>query len=145
MPANVYPDTLTTVGGSVPSQINQATPVIATLPVASSPVSGGVHSTFIFHGANMFTDPNSGYSVAYITTASTTNIASGGGMISKIINNGTVTSAAITVYDSTAASGSIIWKGTIAAGGVQELRAPTQNGVTIVTGDVGPYTVHYGN
>ena len=85
----------------------------------------------------------SGYSSTYIATATTTTVATGRGMLHAI--NITETAAgAITVYDNTAASGTIlaVFKASIAENSfVLDLTFST--GLTIVTAGASKLTVSW--
>ncbi len=87
--------------------------------------------------------PCSGTNTTYITTATTTAVKASKGSLGTLINAGGSTSGQITIYDSTSASGSIIWAGTLVAGQVLPLGLPCLTGITIVTASVGTIAVSY--
>lgn len=77
--------------------------------------------------------PESGSNVTYITTATTTNILTQHGVLGTLSNAANVTTGLITLYDSSTASGNIIWEGTLAAGQLIRFGVPTSAGLTVVT------------
>lgn len=75
----------------------------------------------------------SGTTTTAITTATTTILKSASGVIGTLVNAGGATSGSITVYDNTAASGKIVWSGTLTAGQALSLNMPCSIGITVVT------------
>lgn len=87
--------------------------------------------------------PYSGDSTAVITTATTTQLALGPAMMGTLVNTGSATSGAVTVYDNTAASGTVLWTGTLTASQVLPLGLPCAVGLTVVTAAAGSLLVSY--
>lgn len=87
--------------------------------------------------------PYSGDTTAVITTATTTQLAVGPAMMGTLVNTGAATSGAITVYDNTAASGTVLWTGTLTASQVLPLGLPCAVGLTVVTASAGSLLVSY--
>lgn len=137
-------DTTFGLGGNLPGGAI-AMPCINAWPAGQHPANGSVHASFFVDGSNLPASPASGYSATYITTATTTNVANGGGLLARVIYSGATASATLTIYDSTTGSGPVIWSGVLQPGQMLELAAPCNTGATLVTGDVGPYAVYYGN
>ena len=85
----------------------------------------------------------SGLSTTAITTATTTLVKSGAGVVGSISNAGSATTGTITVYDSLTASGKKLWSGTVALGGVVALGMPCAIGITVVTAAADTIAVSY--
>lgn len=65
------------------------------------------------------------------------------GVIGTFVNTGTTTSPTITVYDNTAASGTVVWSGTLAAGQVLPLGMPCGVGIYVALSAAGTITLSY--
>ena len=87
--------------------------------------------------------PYSGGQSVAITTATTTAVKGSPGVVGTVINAGSATSGAITIYDNTAASGKIIWSGTLTAGQILPLGMPCGTGITVVTAAANTLVVSY--
>jgi hypothetical protein len=85
---------------------------------------------------------NFGY--AHINTNATTTLAQRLGTLHNIVVNNAGTSATITVYDNTAASGAVIAVITPVAGGNYCFDAVFNNGLTVVTTGTPDITVTFG-
>lgn len=81
------------------------------------------------------------YSSTYISTATTTTVKSGRGVLRKIIITETA-AGAVTVYDNTAGSGTVItaFKASVVEG-EYEFNTRFQTGLTIVTAGASKITV----
>lgn len=84
-----------------------------------------------------------GRQYAYITTATTTNIATAERLCKLHVVSGTM--GAITIYDNpSGASGNVLYTITTSVAGVYDLQIPTQSaGLTIVTGAATNVAVTY--
>ena len=87
--------------------------------------------------------PYSGTGIAQITTATTTEVKSSAGYVGTLINAGSSTTGAITIYDATSATGTPVWSGTLTAGQVLPLGIPCNTGITVVTAAADTITVSY--
>ena len=65
------------------------------------------------------------------------------GVIGTLVNTGTTTSPTITVYDNTAAAGTVVWSGTLAAGQVLSLGMPCGVGIYVGLSAAGTITLSY--
>lgn len=86
---------------------------------------------------------DSPYLHQYISTATTTVVKSGGGVL-KSITVGETAAGAITVYDNSAGSGTVIavLKASVAEG-TYELNVSFNTGLTVVTAGASKITVSY--
>lgn len=83
------------------------------------------------------------YDSAYISTQTTTTVKSGAGYC-PVITIGESAAGAITVYDNTAASGTVlaVFKASIAEGSYH-IKASFKNGLTVVTAAASKLTVSF--
>lgn len=83
------------------------------------------------------------YSSAYISTATTTTVKTGSGFLNSI-TIGETAAGAITIYDNTAGSGTVLaaFKASVVEN-TYKIEAPFKTGLTIVTAGASKLTVSY--
>lgn len=85
--------------------------------------------------------PYSGMQNTAITASA--EVKASAGVVGTLINTGSATSPVITVYDNTAANGTVIWAGTLTAGQVLPLGIPCGTGIYVSLAAAGTITVSY--
>ena len=117
--------------------------VNAMLAANSSNNPGNEQPLVEINGTGVLSTPGSGTKPVYITTATTTAVKASRGVLGSLSNASGAVTGAITVYDNTAASGNVLWQGTLAAGQVLPIGMPCATGITIVTAAADAIAVSY--
>ena len=87
--------------------------------------------------------PSSGLHPIYITTATTTLVKTGPGVVGTLANATGLATGTVQIYDNTAASGNMLWQGQMGEYQVLPIGMPVNTGIVIVTTAIQNISVSY--